>query len=405
MAGANSYYYDGLGQRVENVLPGGTMVYAYDAFGKLIAEYSTAVVGSVCTTCYLSWDHLGSVRMVTDGSGSVKALHDYAPFGQEIPAGVSGRTGTWGVVDYVNPRFTGQVRDSESGLDYFNARYLASGMGRFMSVDPYNAGADVANPQSWNGYGYVLGNPLGLVDPSGMGPIITKFGPPSYLGSGSASCTMDGVVTPCGLVSSTSAVLCPNNSCNGLSADANGNVFLNTYSPTPTLNCVGESVENFQCSWARWSAWLVQNWAETRYFGSIQQLFNGNQQLWRDAAGAGNALGVGTAAVVAAPIAIDLASTALYGGAEGLLAGETPVIGKLSDTSAYLGQSGYNVLLQSGYGLAQQATWMGETVVSGQSFLLASPVAGANGVFATEVGFLQGVGYQQIGSFLVPPVP
>jgi YD repeat-containing protein len=37
MAGANSYYYDGLGQRVENVLPGGTTVYAYDAFGRLLA--------------------------------------------------------------------------------------------------------------------------------------------------------------------------------------------------------------------------------------------------------------------------------------------------------------------------------------------------------------------------------
>jgi len=57
-------------------------------------------------------------------------------------------------------KFTGQMRDTESGEDFFNARYMSSGLTRFMSADPYNAGADVTNPQSWNGYGYVLGNPL-----------------------------------------------------------------------------------------------------------------------------------------------------------------------------------------------------------------------------------------------------
>jgi hypothetical protein len=45
---------------------------------------------------------------------------------------------------------------------------MSAGLGRFMSADPGNAGADFTNPQSWNGYAYVLGNPLGLVDPSGM---------------------------------------------------------------------------------------------------------------------------------------------------------------------------------------------------------------------------------------------
>lgn len=31
-----------------------------------------------------------------------------------------------------------------------------------------NAGADLTNPQTWNGYSYVRNNPLALVDPSGM---------------------------------------------------------------------------------------------------------------------------------------------------------------------------------------------------------------------------------------------
>ena len=55
-SGANSYLYDGLGQRVEKVLSSGTTVYVYDAFSELVAEYGATVVTAPCTTCYLSYD-------------------------------------------------------------------------------------------------------------------------------------------------------------------------------------------------------------------------------------------------------------------------------------------------------------------------------------------------------------
>jgi RHS repeat-associated protein len=69
-------------------------------------------------------------------------------------------------------RFTGKERDTESGLDYFGARYYASNMGRFMSPDwadkpeavPYS---DLSNPQSLNLYGYVGNNPLSRADADG----------------------------------------------------------------------------------------------------------------------------------------------------------------------------------------------------------------------------------------------
>ena len=52
--------------------------------------------------------------------------------------------------------FTGKERDSESGNDYFGARYYASSMGRFMSPDPKIMTArHLANPQKWNKYAYV----------------------------------------------------------------------------------------------------------------------------------------------------------------------------------------------------------------------------------------------------------
>jgi RHS repeat-associated protein len=164
-----NYLYDGAGQRVEKTGPGGASVYVYDGFGQLAAEYSTAATAYPCATCYLSYDHLGTVRMVTDQHAWVIARHDYLPFGEEIGANTAGRNGQWGAAnDAIAQKFTGQERDSETGVDYFNARYFGAALGRFTSPDPGNAGADPSNPQSWNGYAYVLGNPLGNVDPTGM---------------------------------------------------------------------------------------------------------------------------------------------------------------------------------------------------------------------------------------------
>ncbi len=68
----------------------------------------------------------------------------------------------------VQSRYTGKERDTESGLDYFGARYYASSMGRFMSPDPMMASAHASDPQTWNRYAYVLNNPLRMVDPDGL---------------------------------------------------------------------------------------------------------------------------------------------------------------------------------------------------------------------------------------------
>ncbi len=166
--GAETMAYDGLGQRVLKTMPGGTNVYVYDAFGELAAEYSTTGQTPPCTTCYLSTDHLGSIRLVTDASTNVVARHDFLPFGEEIPAGMAERTGQWGSTTDTEQKFTGQVRDQESGMDFFNARYFAMPLGRFTSPDPGNAGADPSDPQSWNAYSYVRNGPMNAVDPSGM---------------------------------------------------------------------------------------------------------------------------------------------------------------------------------------------------------------------------------------------
>jgi RHS repeat-associated protein len=65
--------------------------------------------------------------------------------------------------------YTGKERDTESGLDYFGARYYSSSTGGFMSADPSGlVYADIPNPQSFNLYSYARNNPLTNIDPNGM---------------------------------------------------------------------------------------------------------------------------------------------------------------------------------------------------------------------------------------------
>jgi RHS repeat-associated protein len=73
---------------------------------------------------------------------------------------------------FVHPtyKFTGKQRDGESGNDYFNARYCASNMGRFLSPDPSMEGAILELPQTWNKYSYEYNRPLFGTDPDGRCP-------------------------------------------------------------------------------------------------------------------------------------------------------------------------------------------------------------------------------------------
>lgn len=111
-------------------------------------------------------DWLGTRRQQTDYAGNPLLNFAGLPYGDGLtPIPVS----TADAADATEHHYTGKERDSESGNDYFGARYYASSMGRFLSPDPSQLYyADPANPQSLNLYSYVLNNPLHNIDPSGM---------------------------------------------------------------------------------------------------------------------------------------------------------------------------------------------------------------------------------------------
>ena len=96
-------------------------------------------------------DLVGSIRVITDATGTVTTSYEYEPFGVIVKT-----TGS----DEDNLGFAGKRLDAGSGLSYFGARYYDSAMERFISRDPAQDG------RNW--FVYCANNPLSYVDPSGL---------------------------------------------------------------------------------------------------------------------------------------------------------------------------------------------------------------------------------------------
>jgi RHS repeat-associated protein len=108
-------------------------------------------------------DHIGSSSVMSDAAGALVEESASLPFGfsrtEFRPRGIR--------EDY---RFTQKERDSESGLDYFEARFLLSSCGRFTRVDPLATTLPpgwLSNPQRLDPYSYCGNRPLIATDPSG----------------------------------------------------------------------------------------------------------------------------------------------------------------------------------------------------------------------------------------------
>jgi RHS repeat-associated protein len=104
---------------------------------------------------YLSYDQVGSLRVVADGSGNVVKRIDYDSFGN--------------VINDTNPSFAisfgfaGGLHDRDTGLVRFGFRDYDPDVGRWTAKDPIGfLGGDI------DLYGYCLNDPNNLVDPEGF---------------------------------------------------------------------------------------------------------------------------------------------------------------------------------------------------------------------------------------------
>jgi RHS repeat-associated protein len=137
------------------------------AAGALIATYEAN------NTLFALKDWLGTKRVEVGANNNCATAYTSLPFGEQpSPPAVAVSGYNQCPDDATEHHFTGKERDTESGNDYFGARYYNSNTGRFLSPDwsakeepvPY---AKLDNPQSLNLYSYVLNNPMDKVDPDG----------------------------------------------------------------------------------------------------------------------------------------------------------------------------------------------------------------------------------------------
>ena len=102
---------------------------------------------------YYTRDHLGSIREMIDGSGTVVARYDYDPWGRSTT-----------VIGTNKPdfNFTGLYQHAKSGLDMAVYRFYDPDLGRWLNRDPIGEKGGV------NLYDYAFNDPAGLSDGSGL---------------------------------------------------------------------------------------------------------------------------------------------------------------------------------------------------------------------------------------------
>jgi RHS repeat-associated protein len=118
------------------------------------------------TLYFLLTDHLGSVNVITNSSGTKLREYSFDPWGRRrnpdawtynnIPA-----------VSITTRGFTMHEHMDKFNLINMNGRVYDPVMGQFVSPDPFIQ--DPFSTQNFNRYSYCMGNPLKYVDPSGYG--------------------------------------------------------------------------------------------------------------------------------------------------------------------------------------------------------------------------------------------
>ena len=166
------YVHDPLGRRIAKIVDGITvekylwqgltrLLAVYDGSNSLIMrfEYADGRMPVAMTrggaTYYLTYDQVGSLRVVADGAGNVVKRIDYDSFGNII-----GDTDPLFDMPF---GFAGGLHDRDTGLVRFGYRDYDPDIGRWTAKDPILfAGGDT------DLFGYCLNDPVNLIDPDGL---------------------------------------------------------------------------------------------------------------------------------------------------------------------------------------------------------------------------------------------
>nr|ART36397.1 C664 [uncultured bacterium] len=144
----------GYSQVVEEIVEGN--VQRQYTYGNTIISQRQQLNGSWAASFYTTDGH-GSVRQLTDATGTVTDTYTYDAFGKVIAS-----TGTTPNV-YL---YTGERFDADLGLYHLRARYYDAERGRFTTMDPFPGKID--EPISLHKYLYANADPVNHRDPSGL---------------------------------------------------------------------------------------------------------------------------------------------------------------------------------------------------------------------------------------------
>jgi RHS repeat-associated protein len=132
-----------------------TRSYEWSPFNELMSFTDHASDGSTVTH-FAHLDGFGSVRFLTDRTGTVTDTFEYDAFGNIIAR--TGRTR----LAYL---FRSERQDPSTGLYYLRARWMDPKTGRFTQMDSFDGWN--TDPPSLHKYTYTHNDPVNRIDPSG----------------------------------------------------------------------------------------------------------------------------------------------------------------------------------------------------------------------------------------------